>query len=183
VLASGGIAPPFLTSAVDGGDWSASRPCRFTLGGNWPRTHWIEGWVGSRAGLGPAWNWNPAVQPVAWRYTEWQTQLRCCYCCCNVLDIFGRRSVRISAAMLAHVFRGFPQSHQVNTELLPRSGHDRFHSNDPAIGRCITPAFYGTVYTRIILIDTNITIDLLCRRSHKTLLYDTWRLYNELWGH
>jgi hypothetical protein len=28
---SGGIAPPFLTSTLDGDEWSASRPCRFTL--------------------------------------------------------------------------------------------------------------------------------------------------------
>jgi hypothetical protein len=28
---SGGIAPPFLTSALDGGQWSASRPCRFPV--------------------------------------------------------------------------------------------------------------------------------------------------------
>jgi hypothetical protein len=26
----GGIAPSFLTSALDGGEWSASRSCRFT---------------------------------------------------------------------------------------------------------------------------------------------------------
>jgi hypothetical protein len=36
----------FLTSALVGGEWSASRPCRFT-----PSTHWIGGWVGSRANL------------------------------------------------------------------------------------------------------------------------------------
>jgi hypothetical protein len=29
---SGGIAPPFLTRALDGGEWSASRPCHFTPG-------------------------------------------------------------------------------------------------------------------------------------------------------
>jgi hypothetical protein len=33
---SEGIAPPFLTSALDGGEWLASSPCRFT-----PGTHWI----------------------------------------------------------------------------------------------------------------------------------------------
>jgi hypothetical protein len=27
-----GIAPPFLTSKLDGGDWSVSRPGRFTPG-------------------------------------------------------------------------------------------------------------------------------------------------------
>jgi hypothetical protein len=37
--------PLFFTSALDGGEWSASRPSRFT-----PGTHWKGGWVGSRAG-------------------------------------------------------------------------------------------------------------------------------------
>jgi hypothetical protein len=46
VRGSGGIVPLFLTSALEGGEWRASRPDRFTLG-----THWIRGWVGPRAGL------------------------------------------------------------------------------------------------------------------------------------
>jgi hypothetical protein len=42
----GGIAPPtFLISALDGGEWSASHPDRFTLG------EWIGGWVNPRTGL------------------------------------------------------------------------------------------------------------------------------------
>jgi hypothetical protein len=36
----------FLTSALVGCEWSASRPSRFT-----PDTHWIGGWVNPRAGL------------------------------------------------------------------------------------------------------------------------------------
>jgi hypothetical protein len=40
----------FLTSALVGGVWSASRPGRFTPG-KCPGTHWIGGWVGPRAGL------------------------------------------------------------------------------------------------------------------------------------
>jgi hypothetical protein len=32
IWGSGGIAPPFLTSALDGGGWSASRPDRFGPG-------------------------------------------------------------------------------------------------------------------------------------------------------
>jgi hypothetical protein len=36
---SGGIAPPFLTSALDGGGWSASRPCRFTPEERVPSIH------------------------------------------------------------------------------------------------------------------------------------------------
>jgi hypothetical protein len=34
-----------LTSAVDGGEWSASRPGRFTPRERAPGTHWIGGWV------------------------------------------------------------------------------------------------------------------------------------------
>jgi hypothetical protein len=41
----------FLTAALVGGDWSASRPCRFTPGEKVPGINWIEGWVGLRAGL------------------------------------------------------------------------------------------------------------------------------------
>jgi hypothetical protein len=41
----------FLNSALAGGEWSASRPGRFTPGERTPRTHWIGGWVNSRAGL------------------------------------------------------------------------------------------------------------------------------------
>jgi hypothetical protein len=43
---NGGIAPPFLTSELDGSEWSASRKTLFTAG-----THWIGSWVGPRAGL------------------------------------------------------------------------------------------------------------------------------------
>jgi hypothetical protein len=38
VWRSGRIAPPFLLSALEGCQWSASRPCRFT-----PGTHCIGG--------------------------------------------------------------------------------------------------------------------------------------------
>jgi hypothetical protein len=41
----------FLTSALVGGESSASRPCRFTPEERAPGTHWIGGWVGLRAGL------------------------------------------------------------------------------------------------------------------------------------
>jgi hypothetical protein len=40
-----------LTSALDGGEWSASRPGRFTPRERAPGTHWIGGWVGPRAVL------------------------------------------------------------------------------------------------------------------------------------
>jgi hypothetical protein len=42
----------FLTSALDGGgEWSDSRPGRFTPGERIPYTHWIGGWVDTRARL------------------------------------------------------------------------------------------------------------------------------------
>jgi hypothetical protein len=41
----------FLTSALVGGEWSASRPCRFTPGERAPDTHWIGGWVDPSVGL------------------------------------------------------------------------------------------------------------------------------------
>jgi hypothetical protein len=58
-----------LTSALDGGEWLASRPGSFT-----PVTHWIGGSVGPRAVLNavakgkilvPPGNRTPIVQPVA----------------------------------------------------------------------------------------------------------------------
>jgi hypothetical protein len=41
----------FLNLALAGGDWSASRPGRFTPGEQTPDTHWIGCWVDPRAGL------------------------------------------------------------------------------------------------------------------------------------
>jgi len=38
-----------LTLALDGGEWSASRPSHFIPKERSPRTHWIGGWVGPRA--------------------------------------------------------------------------------------------------------------------------------------
>jgi hypothetical protein len=41
----------FLTSALVGGEWPASRPGRFTPAERDPDTQWKEGWVNPRAGL------------------------------------------------------------------------------------------------------------------------------------
>jgi hypothetical protein len=41
----------FLTSALLGGEWSASRLCRCTPRERTPGIHWIVGWVGPRARL------------------------------------------------------------------------------------------------------------------------------------
>jgi hypothetical protein len=74
----------FTTSALDGGEWSASRPGRaFTPGGRTPGTQCAGGWVGPRAGLDteaigkilcPYRGSNPdrpVVQPVVRHYTAW----------------------------------------------------------------------------------------------------------------
>jgi hypothetical protein len=72
-----------LTSSLDGSEWSASRPGRFTPTQRAPRTHWIGGWVGPWAVLDAVVKRkipslrresNPrtlTVQPVAQRYTDW----------------------------------------------------------------------------------------------------------------
>jgi hypothetical protein len=44
---SGGIAPRILDLGLDGGEWSVSRPGRFTPRERAPGIHWIGGWVGS----------------------------------------------------------------------------------------------------------------------------------------
>jgi hypothetical protein len=41
----------FLTSALVGGEWSASRPDRYNPGRKAPGTHWIGGWVDLTVGL------------------------------------------------------------------------------------------------------------------------------------
>jgi hypothetical protein len=72
-----------LTSALDGGDLSASRPGRCTPRERVPGTYCIGGWVDPRAVvdavvkrkiLSPRRKSNPRtpiVQPVAQRYTDW----------------------------------------------------------------------------------------------------------------
>jgi hypothetical protein len=55
----------FLTSALDVGDWSASRSNRFAPEEIVPDTNWIGGWVGPRAGLETAIKRkNPIIAPV-----------------------------------------------------------------------------------------------------------------------
>jgi hypothetical protein len=48
---SGCIDPHFLDLGTIGGEWSTSRPCRFTPRERAPGTHWTGGWVDLRAGL------------------------------------------------------------------------------------------------------------------------------------
>jgi hypothetical protein len=72
----------FLTSALAGGEWSASRPGRFTPSERDPGTRWIGGWVGPSAGLDdvekrkfltlPELEPRPlVVQPEGSRYTDY----------------------------------------------------------------------------------------------------------------
>jgi hypothetical protein len=51
VWRSGGVALPFLTSALNRGELPASRPGGFTPGERAAGTYWIRGWIGSRTGL------------------------------------------------------------------------------------------------------------------------------------
>jgi hypothetical protein len=64
-----------LISALDGGEWSDSRPGRFIPRERAPGTHWIGGWVDPRTVLdaakrkisSPRWESNPRtpiVQPI-----------------------------------------------------------------------------------------------------------------------
>jgi len=46
----------FLTSTLDGGEWSASRPGRFTAAVIAHGSRWIGGWVGRRLNLLPRFN-------------------------------------------------------------------------------------------------------------------------------
>jgi hypothetical protein len=69
----------FLNLALVGGEWSASRPGRFTPGERAPGTHYIGGWVGTRTDLDdierrkilPYRDSDPlAIHPVDNRYVE-----------------------------------------------------------------------------------------------------------------
>jgi hypothetical protein len=74
----GGIALPFLTSALDGGKWSPSHPGNFLPGERAPSTHWKRGWLCFKICLNivkkrkiscPCWELNTnslAIQLVAW---------------------------------------------------------------------------------------------------------------------
>jgi len=61
-------------SALDGDEWLASRPGRFTLEKRSTGTHWTGGWVGLRVGLNavatterspcPCRDSNPGLRPI-----------------------------------------------------------------------------------------------------------------------
>jgi hypothetical protein len=68
----------FLTSALAGGEWSASRLRRFATGERAPGTHGIGGWVDPRAGLDDrdSKSDTSVSQPVASRYTDYAIKLK-----------------------------------------------------------------------------------------------------------
>jgi hypothetical protein len=64
------MASVFFTSALDGGEWSASRPCLFIPGETGPGINWRLSGPQSRFGrygeeLAPAGNRTPIFQPVS----------------------------------------------------------------------------------------------------------------------
>jgi hypothetical protein len=75
-MGNGGLAPPFLTLALDGCEWSVSRPGCFIPREIAAGTHWVGGWVGPRTGmnavekreyLDPTGNRTPAIKTVTYR--------------------------------------------------------------------------------------------------------------------
>jgi hypothetical protein len=89
-----------LTSALDGSEWSASHPGRFTPRETAPSTHWIGGWVGPRAGLDTSKRRTPSprresnsdnliVQPIISRYTDWTIPALILYELEHLLDECG----------------------------------------------------------------------------------------------
>jgi hypothetical protein len=129
ILGSGGIAPQFLTSALDA-EWSASRPDCFTPGERAPGTHWIGGWVDPRAGFDAvektkilhSREWNPGrparrITDLAiptplffptWRFGIWicfhhQLQGMKGYCPAGVItDSWSQSSDRLDRARFDH---------------------------------------------------------------------------------
>jgi hypothetical protein len=86
---------PSLTSALDGGEWSASRPGRFTRRERAPRIHWIGGWMGTRAVLdavvkrkisSPCWVSNPRSFSPDQSYTTELPRVPISFC--NILKCF-----------------------------------------------------------------------------------------------
>jgi hypothetical protein len=61
-----------LMSVVDGGEWSGTCPSCFTPRERAPSTHWIGGWMGSRAGLDMVSEKNsqplPGIEPLSSDY-------------------------------------------------------------------------------------------------------------------
>jgi hypothetical protein len=62
-----GTDPPFLTSALDGGEWSDSRPDRFIPGKRTAGIHWTGVWVSRSGHCGTEKNFLPLpeIEPLS----------------------------------------------------------------------------------------------------------------------
>jgi hypothetical protein len=119
-MGSGCIDPPFLTSVLGGGYWSASLHGRFTSGEMSPRTLWVCGWVGPRAGLVFMETRKMLLcrksKPVAI-----PTELSRLPQEATLLTSIRKVRVRICSGTptaLSEIFRGFPKFLQGNSELV-----------------------------------------------------------------
>jgi hypothetical protein len=93
----------FLTSALDGGEWSASRFGRPNPRERASVTHWIGGWVGFRTGPDTVAKKKysqplprpetPIIQPIAQRYTTELVSL-IIFVCYNLHVIFLTKIIR-----------------------------------------------------------------------------------------
>jgi hypothetical protein len=87
----------FLTSALVGAEWSASRTGRFTPEERAPVTHWRGGWVGPRASLDdveltkfltlPELELRPFCRPTPSRSLYLLRYLGCLSCMCFTISI------------------------------------------------------------------------------------------------
>jgi hypothetical protein len=90
---SGSIAPPFLASAIDVGELSASRSCRFTPRGKVPGTHWLGGWVRPMADLNTGEENNFAlsgIKPGSPRMEDRKESILNCSCIRKVVTVTSR---------------------------------------------------------------------------------------------
>jgi hypothetical protein len=112
-MGSGCVAPAILTSALDGGEWSASRPSRFTPGETAAGNHWIGGWVGPRACL-TQWSkenfFAPTIQHVACHYTDELPQLLF-YHCYFVLFLWRTYYLRTDSLRVKYIGYNFKVLH------------------------------------------------------------------------
>jgi hypothetical protein len=146
VSGSGGIAPPFLTSAIDGGEWSAPRPGRFTPVEVAPGAHWVGGKVGLRGRLDVIEERKISVlagsRTLARCYTEW-----------TILAITEDRVVQRKPDVSGKTYSkrwAFSELHSYN------AGDRTFHSQrreDPKLG---TESFWSFRFIDPLYIRTEI---------------------------
>jgi hypothetical protein len=114
VWGSGIKTPPFLISALDRDEWSASRPGRLTPRERAPGTHLIGSWVGPRADLDdvekrkflalPGLELRPLCRPACSQLLyrqRYRGSLRCRNCVFKYLDEFNASRSRNSAVGIA----------------------------------------------------------------------------------